>query len=77
MGPFLWHLMDNKWEQYQQLALGGWVWRSMALLLRDLNQTSQKMWKEAVHFGGVDGFRGGAKHGFLLSFAIYTVIFYL
>jgi hypothetical protein len=30
-----------------------------------------------VHFGGVDGFRGGAKHGFLLSFAIYTVIFYL
>ena len=30
--------------------------------------------KEAVHFGVVDGFRGGAKHGFLVSFAIYTHI---
>jgi len=32
---------------------------------------------EVVHFGVVDGFHGGATHGFLLSFAIYTVIFYL
>ena len=30
--------------------------------------------KEAVQFGVVDGFRGGAKHGFLLSSAIYIHI---
>jgi hypothetical protein len=29
---------------------------------------------EVVHFGVVDGFHGGATHGFSLSFAIYTHI---
>ena len=45
-GPFLCHLMYNKWEQYQLLALGDWSWRSIALLFRALNQATQKMWKK-------------------------------